>query len=68
MSKNSKKERNRYNQVAVNTLAAKYGLTRYYIRQCISGRRNALIADQLKKEYNKISKDLKHLTHKHQEL
>ncbi len=51
-----KNKYNKYNVLVVNRLAEKYGFTGYYIRQCLRGDRKNLTADQLRKEYNSLSR------------
>jgi len=51
-----KSKYNKYNVLVINRLSQKYGFTGYYIRQCLRGDRKNLTADQLRKEYNILSK------------
>lgn len=51
-----KNKYNKYNVLVINRLSEKYGFTGYYIRQCLRGDRKNLTADQLRKEYNSLSK------------
>ncbi len=51
-----KNKYNKYNSLVINRLSAKYGFTGYYIRQCLRGDRKSLTADQLRKEYNSLTK------------
>ncbi|THF51091.1 hypothetical protein E6C50_04745 [Flavobacterium supellecticarium] len=51
-----KNKYNKYNVLVINRLSQKYGFTGYYIRQCLRGDRKNLTADQLRKEYNNLSK------------
>ncbi|MPT35735.1 hypothetical protein [Flavobacterium sp. WV_118_3] len=51
-----KNKYNKYNVLVINRLSEKYGFTGYYIRQCLRGDRKNLTADQLRKEYNNLSK------------
>ncbi|MEO4004260.1 MULTISPECIES: hypothetical protein [unclassified Flavobacterium] len=51
-----KSKYNKYNVLVINRLSEKYGFTGYYIRQCLRGDRKNLTADQLRKEYNMLSK------------
>lgn len=51
-----KNKYNKYNVLVINRLSQKYGFTGYYIRQCLRGDRKNLTADQLRKEYNSLSK------------
>ncbi|MGG5507932.1 MULTISPECIES: hypothetical protein [unclassified Myroides] len=56
MEKN--KKRNEYNQVVIIQLSKKYKITEDYVRRCLSGGRDNLTADAIKKDYNKAVKAL----------
>lgn len=51
-----KNKSNKYNVLVVNRLSEKYGITGYYVRQCLRGDRKNLTADQLRKEYVFLNK------------
>lgn len=51
-----KNKYNKYNVLVIRRLSEKYGYTAYYVRQCLRGDRKNLTADQLRKEYNSLSK------------
>lgn len=51
MEKN--KKRNEYNQVVIVQLSKKYSITEDYVRKCLSGVRDNMTADAIKKDYNK---------------
>lgn len=53
MNKTNKK-RNSYNPLVIDQLVKVYGFSKSYIRQCLDGSRQALIADTLKKEYKNL--------------
>jgi hypothetical protein len=40
-----------YNSIILEALFIKYKVSKYYIRQCVSGKIKALIADDIKKDY-----------------
>lgn len=55
MSKNkTKKENYVFNQQVLSTLVEKYGLTVYYIRQCINGNRVGIMPDKIRKDYKEL--------------
>ncbi|MCC2590322.1 hypothetical protein [Chryseobacterium sp. MFBS3-17] len=60
MDKGTKKSTayNSYNKKAIEALVVKYGLSEYYIRQSIAGRRLGVVPDKLKKEYKSICDQL----------
>lgn len=43
-----------YNLVVVKKLSEKYGLSEYYIRQCLRKDRNNITADTIQKEYTSM--------------
>jgi len=57
MNKTNKK-RNSYNSLVIDHLQKKYGFSKAYIRQCLDGTRQALVADALKKDYKGVEKQL----------
>ncbi len=62
MNKSKRKKETSYNQTALTAVAKKYGMTKMYIRQILSGdRERALIADQIKKDYRKKVKEVEQL-------
>ena len=63
-----KRKKQIYNQEVLTALSKKYGLTKYYIRQTLGGKRNSLISDQLKKEYKKMVLGIENLINKNQQL
>ncbi len=44
----------RYNTIAVETLSVKHGLTKRFIRQCISGDRTSQTAETVLKGYKEL--------------
>jgi hypothetical protein len=44
----------KYNQSAINGLAVKYGFSKRYVRECISGRRKCVTGDTIRKDYNEM--------------
>ena len=51
MNKSNKKRIN-YNEEALEALKKKYGYSIDYIRKCLRGDRNGIMADAIKKDYN----------------
>lgn len=51
MDKNNTKKYNKYNETVLEALHLKYGFTKYYIRQCISGRKKGILPDAIIKDY-----------------
>lgn len=68
MNKFKTKKRYVYNQEILEALSEKYGLSKYYIRECVSGKRNSLTSDQLQKEYKKLVKEIETVTQKNKQL
>jgi len=59
MNKGTKKvEKKRYNRQVIETLSEKYGLSDYYVRQCVAGRRDGVIPDKLRKDYKTLTNTL----------
>lgn len=52
----SNQKRNSYNTTVVNQLSTKHGLTKRFIRQCLSGDRVSLTADTICREYKDLVK------------
>lgn len=48
-----------YNTLVIEELSKRYGVTGYYIRQCIRGTREGLMPDTLKTEYHRLDKAVK---------
>lgn len=48
-----------YNPVVIEELSKRYGVTGYYIRQCIRGAREGLMPQTLKDEYHRLDKAVK---------
>lgn len=47
-----------WNPVLVQELSSKYGLSKYYIRQCLRKDRNNQTADTILKEYRRLERQL----------
>lgn len=45
------KKRNEYNQVVILQLSKKYSITEDYVRKCLSGVRDNMTSDAIKKDY-----------------
>lgn len=52
MSKSTKNPR-KFNPIVVEKLTEKFGLSKYYIRQCLNKQRNNETADTICKEYRR---------------
>lgn len=48
-----------YNTLVIEELSKRYGVTGYYIRQCIRGTREGLMPETLKNEYHRLDKAVK---------
>lgn len=60
MDKPTKKNKKyTYDQGIIKTLAEKYNLTPFYIRQCLSGYSSSNTADNIKLDYNELEKKIK---------
>jgi len=57
MSKSTTKYQ-KFNSQVVNKLSAKFGLTDYYIRQCLKNERNSITADTIRREYKRLVKEV----------
>jgi hypothetical protein len=55
------KKRNIYNEFAVQKLVEQFGLTAYYIRQCVTGKRVSPTSIIIKNEYHKLDSGFKSL-------
>lgn len=44
----------KYNLLVVDKLLEKYGFTKYYIRQCVSGNKKGITPDIIKREYDQM--------------
>lgn len=59
MNKETKKNsRPQYNRDVIETLVLKYGLSDYYIRQSVSGRKQGITPDKIKADYKKLDSAL----------
>lgn len=60
MDKETKKnKRFTYNQQIIKAIVEKHGFTAFFIRQCLSGNRNSISADKIKKDYKILEKKIK---------
>ena len=59
MSKNTIKIGRKYNFVAVNSLAQKYGFSARYIRDILSDNRTPIFSDRIKAEYQTLDNQIK---------
>ena len=60
MNKGTKKNY-KYNTLVVKRLSEKYGLSEYYIRECIRGDRNSETSDTVRKEYKRLVNEVKNV-------
>lgn len=59
MSKETKKsQQKRYNRQVIETLVEKFGLSDYYVRQCVSGKKQGITPDKVRKEYKELENTL----------
>jgi hypothetical protein len=54
--KDMKVQTRRYNSLVVEKLSTEHGFTKMYIRQCLSGDRDSLTADTIRKQYKELDK------------
>lgn len=57
MNKSTQKN-NKYNPLAVNKVAEKYGFTPRYVRACLKGDYKGIMPDNLKKDYKEMVKKI----------
>ncbi len=57
MSENTTKYQ-KFNSQVIKRLEEKFGLTGYYIRQCLKKERNSTTADTINKEYKRLVKQV----------
>lgn len=58
MDKVTKKNPDQYVPQVITVLQENYGVSKYYIRQCVAGRRQGILPDKIRKEYKEITRDL----------
>jgi hypothetical protein len=58
MGKNIKKSKDKWNVIALKALAQKHQFSMRYIKQCITGDRTPIFADNIKTEYFILKKKL----------
>lgn len=56
MDKSKTKVYNSYDSNILEALFLKYGLSKYYIRQCVSGAVHGLTPDTIRKDYDTMQK------------
>lgn len=61
MNKSTQKN-NKYNPLAVNKVAEKYGFTPRYVRACLKGDYKGIMPDNLKKDYKELCKKIDQAT------
>jgi hypothetical protein len=54
-------KRNKYNEYVIEKLVEQFGLTAYYIRQCVNGNRVSATSENIKNEYHKLDSGFKSL-------
>jgi hypothetical protein len=52
-------KRNKYNEYVVQKLSEQFGLTQYYIRQCLNGNKVSATSITIKNEYHKLDTGFK---------
>lgn len=59
MSKETKKTgKIKYNRQVIETLIEKYGISDYYIRQCVAGRKEGVTSDIIRRDYKILERTL----------
>lgn len=58
MDKVTKKKSDKYVPQVINALQEKYGVTTYYIRQCVAGRIQGILPDKISGDYKNLTRDL----------
>lgn len=48
----------KYNLNAIAGLAVKYGFSKRYVRECVSGRRKCITSDTITKDYKEMVKKI----------
>lgn len=61
MGKSKTKIYKSYNSNVLEALFVKYGLSKYYIRQCVSGAVHGITPDSIKKDYEAMEKAHKNI-------
>jgi restriction endonuclease Mrr len=61
MNKSREKNKEKWNQDVIKSLADKYDFSTRYIKQCITGDRTPVFADRIKKEYVALKKEIEGL-------
>lgn len=56
MNKSKQKTKPHYDQDVLNVLHKKHGYSRMYIRKFLSGERESIMGDKIKKEYHQLVK------------
>jgi len=58
MDKRTKKTSEKLIPQVIDTLVDQYGMTAYYIRQCVAGRRDGITPDRIRKDYRRLAAPL----------
>lgn len=64
MDKSKQKKREKYHPLAVNKVAEMYGYSTRYIRQILKGDRKGLMADNVLRDYKRLSREIDQATEK----
>ncbi len=64
MDKNNTKKNNTYNVIAVNAVSEKWKISKQYVRLCLRGDRNSISADNIKKDYLDLVREIDKLLSK----
>lgn len=54
----TKKKKYTYSPEIISALVVKHGFSAQYIRQCLSGNRESITADTIRKEYKELKSEL----------
>lgn len=66
MDKRTKKTSEKLIPQIIDTLVDHYGMTAYYIRQCVAGRREGITPDRIKKDYRQMAASLQQAINNYQ--
>lgn len=53
-----KTDKTNFNTPVVCSLAERFGLSEYYVRECVKGRNHSPTADTIRKEYKRLDKEI----------
>lgn len=64
VKKPKQKKQESWNPLVLDKVHQKFGLTKYYIRQCLRGDRNNETSDAIQKEYKRLCKEVDEVLNK----